>query len=362
MITGEAHLVVRSSREGLTHAHVTRGTDALGHTGIAVLGFGNEIHGLPTGLVGETGTVGHQVAGDEFLGGGGATHGTHGHAVAGTMHGTICLIVVATQDDFVGEVGYAVRVEQLEVAGMKAIAAGLDEFLGNLGALFQIPFIVMGIGREGLEEYISCVILAEGSFEQQETGLQGHGGPFGHLIGALGRRKVRDSEVNVFDHLAHNELAAVAGTVQFVDVGRTNGVFVPRNIAEALYLFKIDIGAEETGQGLELGAHGGIRAMIQIVQKRIHIAQGTPAPATAAGRDGTLTHALVGHVVLGVMVVIGHIEALTGEVLVEHDGESPEFTFTLEESVLGELVLGNGIQKVVAAGKSEPGKHKQDRE
>ena len=95
--------------------------------------------------------------------------------------------------------------EELEVAGMQAVTAGLDEFPGHLGALLEIPLVVVGIGRDGLQEDIPCVILAEGAFEQADLGFQGHCGPLGNLVCALVDREVVDGEVYVLEHLPEYE-------------------------------------------------------------------------------------------------------------------------------------------------------------
>ena len=162
-------------------------------------------------------------------------------------------------------------------------------------------------------------------------------------------------------HLLHHELTGVAGAVQLLGIGGADGRVVPRDVTEALHLLEIEERAEETGQSLVLGTHGRILAMVQVLQEGVDVAQGAPAPAAAAGRNGPLSHFLVGKVVLGVMVVVGDVNVPAGrEIPVKDDGERLQFTLALEESVSGKPVLRNGVQQVVAAGESKPGKHYQN--
>ena len=64
MIAGEGNLEVGGSEYGLTHTGITGSTDAGGQTGIAVGGFLDKVHSLPTGDVGEAGAILHKEAGD----------------------------------------------------------------------------------------------------------------------------------------------------------------------------------------------------------------------------------------------------------------------------------------------------------
>ena len=248
----------------------------------------------------------------------------------------------------------------VHVAAMKAVAARLDELGGNLGALVQVPLVVLGVGRQGGQGRIPCMVLAERAFKQQDTGFQGHGRPLGHLIGALGGREVRDGEIQVLDHLVHNELAAVAGTVEGFQILGTHGLVVPRDVAEAFDLGEIEVSAEEAGQGLVADAHLCIRAVVQVFQEGVDVPEGGPAPAAAAGGNRALAHPLVGHVVLGVVVVVGEVQVRGREQLIEADGIGLQLTLALEERVGGKPVPGHGVQQVVTAGKSESGKQKQN--
>ena len=214
------------------------------------LGFLLESHGLPTGLVGEAGAVLHQVAGHELAGHGRAAHRTDGHRIARAVDCAVGLVVIPGENHFVRQVGGVHRGEQLPVAGVhfagvQAVAAGLDELQGDLGALVQVPLVVLGIGRQGGKGGIPRVILAEGAFEQQDTGFQGHGRPFRDLVRALGGGEVRNREVQVLDHLLKDQLAAVAGLVEFLGVRGAQGLVIPRDVAEALDLGEIEVGAEE---------------------------------------------------------------------------------------------------------------------
>ena len=276
------------------------------------------------------------------------------------MHCTVCFVIVTGNDYLVGEFRRIQGVEQFKVVGVQTVAAGLDEFLGNLGALFKIPCVRLGIGGECLQEDITCVVFAEGSLKEQESRFEGHRRPFGDFVGMLVCGEISNGKVYVLYHFAHYELTAVAGPVQLFGLGRAQGMAVPRHVAETLHLLKIEVDAEETGDCLIFDAYRRVGTVIQVFYKGVDVTEGAPAPAAAAGGNGAFTHPLVGHIVLGIVVVVGHVKAFTGESLVEHDGESPELTFALEESVLCEFILGYGIQQVVAGYESEPGKHQEN--
>ena len=350
MISGEGHLEVRGGCGFLAHALVTGSADARGKTGIAVLALGGEVHGFPAGLVGETGAILAKVTGSQFPGHCGAAHGTDGHAVASAVHGTVCPVVVAGDNHLVGQLCGVIGMEKLEVAGMQAVAAAVDEIGRNLCALIQIPLVALGIGRKSCQGRISSVIFAEGAFEKEHPGLQGHGGPLGHLISALGGGQLCNCEIEVFDHLVYDELAAVAGLVELCGFGGTDGFVVPRHIAEALDFREVEICAEETCESLVLGAHNLILAVGEFLYESVDIAEGGPAPAAAGCRDGAFAEAFRRHVVLGIVIVVGDVQVGAREQLIEADGESLELALALEEGVRSQSVLGNGVQKIVAAG------------
>ena len=250
-------------------------------------------------------------------------------------------------------------IARVHVAGVQTVTAGLDELQGNLGAFGQIPLVILGIGRQGSQGGVACMVLPVSAFEQEDAGLQGHGRPLGHLIGALGGGEVPNGKVQVFDHLLHDQLTAVAGLVEQLGVRGADGFVIPRDVAEALDLGEIEVGAEETGEGRIFDTDLLVRAVADVLQQGVDIAEGRPAPAAAAGRNGALAHALVGHVVLGEVVVVGHIQLRGGEQFIEADGVGLELTLALEERVGGKPVLGDGVQQVVAAGESESGQEHQ---
>ena len=137
------------------------------------------------------------------------------------------------------------------------------------------------------------MILAEGALEQAELGLQGHSRPLGNLVCALLHRQVRDCEVYVFEHLAEDELTAVARAGELLGIGGTQRFVVPRHITETLYLIEIEIRAEEAGQCLILHTDCLVRAMIQVLQQGVYVSECAPAPTAAAGGNGAFAHFLV---------------------------------------------------------------------
>ena len=358
MITGEAVNEVGRAGVAATETGVAGRADGLRETGIAVLRLLHKAHGLPAGFVGEAGAVGHQVAGHHLAGHAVTAHGSALHGIVGAVHHAVGYVVVTGQDHLVHVLGSVGSGEQGIVGligtagGMNAVTAVINEILGDLGALVQIPLIAVGVGAVVKLR----VIFAESTFEEQETGLQGHGRELGNLVGALGGGQVGNSEVNVLNHLFHDELTGVAGTVEGLGIGRSHRLVVPRNISEALDLLKVEVGAEETGKALVLGADGRIGAIGKVLQQRVHVAQGAPAPASARRRSLTVTLDFVHKAHLHIGVGIFHEEVrATGQHAIQVHAEGLKLLLSLKEAFGRHAVLGNSIQHVVAAGKGKTG-------
>ena len=90
---------------------------------------------------------------------------------------------------------------------MQGISALVHEFGRSRSREFEIIFPVMLVT-------IDFMILAVGSLEQAESRFQCQCRPFGNGIDRSGFRQVRNGEVNVFQHLAHDELTGVARLVE----------------------------------------------------------------------------------------------------------------------------------------------------
>ena len=125
------------------------------------------------------------------------------------------------------------------------------------------------------------MVFAEGSFKEHETGLEGHCGPFCNLVCALCGRKICNSKVDIFYHLAKDELPGVAGTVEFLVVSRTDRFLIPGNVAEALYFIEVEVCTEESCKSLIFNADSLVLAVGQELQKGVDVAQRAPTPTAA---------------------------------------------------------------------------------
>ena len=161
---------------GSSEPAVSGSAYALGKAGIAVTGFIDELHGLPSGLVGEAASIVHKVGSDDLAGKAAPSH-SRGNAVGiGTVHDVVIHIIVPRKYHLlVGSFGDIVLGKQAYVTGLRAfvvvdgIAAGRNELIGGISSLLQIVGVRLGIRREGGEGHVSGVILTEGSFEQAEA-------------------------------------------------------------------------------------------------------------------------------------------------------------------------------------------------
>ena len=203
------------------------------------------------------------------------------------------------------------------------------------------------------------VVFPEGAFKQAETGFQRQRRPTVHTVGAHVCRQVLNGIVDVFQHVPHNDFAAVTRPVQLFGVGLQLGVN-PRDVAEALHHIEIEVGAEEAGQG-RVFHHGiGILALVHVLQQGVHLAEiapgtGSTAPAAAGGRNGSGIAAaheggqVQAHQLVALLTVRGFVQ----QVIVEGVREQLQVGFVAEVVLGRHGGLGSAVQEFVAGGQAK---------
>ena len=130
------------------------------------------------------------------------------------------------------------------------------------------------------------MIFAECSFEQAEAGFECECSPFGHLVNFLLRRKVRNGEINVRQHILHYKFTCIARLVQVRIIG-FHLLVIPRNVSIPLDLDEILVCTEESAQRLVIFRGFGVITQIKIAEHGIDVPDSTPAPSVAGTRDRT---------------------------------------------------------------------------
>jgi len=99
----------------------------------------------------------------------------------------------------------------------------------------------------------------------------------------------------------HDDAAIFAGLFQQLLLFGADDLLVPGYVAVAEYLLVVEIGAEEVGHAVVLGADGFVGAVMRIRQIVVDFAQGGPGPTFfVGGHAGSryyVAHALVDHIV-----------------------------------------------------------------
>ena len=195
------------------------------------------------------------------------------------------------------------------------------------------------------------MILAEGSLEEAELRLQGHGRVFVHAIGGLRSsrlaREVCDGHVDILDHVLEHRLAGITREVQ-VFVGRADLMVDPRNVTELADHVGIIECAPELRQG-RIFFHGlFILAVVDVGQQGVHLAQVGKRPA-ARCRNGTIVSASdqVGRVHLHEDVTFHAERLLLKKVVIERVGEELQVFRRPEIGFRGKLGLGNQRELIV---------------
>ena len=255
--------------------HVARAYDGLSEARVAVLHFIVVLHGLIAGLVGEAGSVGHEVAVYDFLVHAGTSVGLcHGVVISLVLH-TFCVVVVTSQYNFLL---YGVH------RGKKVSIGFVSRRVDAVRALIDKPF---GDGGAFFEEcLVSCdsMVFTECSFEQTDSRFEGHSRPFGHAVQFGVVVTVVDRIVDVGHDRVHDELAGVARLFQ-VGVVRFQRFVIPGYIAKSFYFLEVEIGSEKTCDTIVVLPSYFVVTAMGVFQIEIDFTQVFPVPAPSFGGD-----------------------------------------------------------------------------
>ena len=363
LITGLGAVQIRSRDSFISQIDIAGAHRDGGESGISILHFLCKLHGFPTRLIREAGAIGHEDAGHELTGEtrvGLRHHHGKGSCVVAYLE---ALVILDGQDELI-LIGVHVRKELAVVVHLsQAVGTFGHQLLCGTCGLSQVEAGALGVGGKGHHIHFRVhgrvVVLAERSFVQAEAGLKGQSRPAVHAIGAHGRRKVRDSVVDVFQHMLHHHLTGIAVLVEFL-TGSFQFLVVPRHVTEAADHAKVEVGTEKAGKGGVLDHGVLVLALAHGGQKSIHLAKvspgsGTVAPAAAGGRHGAgvaatlyrgeaLAHQLVAHFLIGL---------LGKQVVVERVGEQLKVCLTAEIVLGGHGRFGHPVQIVVAGSEAD---------
>ena len=362
LVTGDAAPEVRRADGFVAQPHVSGAYGDGRQTGIAALHLVHILHGFPSGLVREAGAVGHEHTGYKLTREAGRALGGHHGKCRGVVADLQALVVLDGQDEFV-LVGVYVGKELTVVVHLgQRVRAVLHDFAGGSGGQTQVVGGAAAVGRKvhhvHFRMYSRAVVLAEGAFEQAETGLQGQRRPAVHAIGAHRSRQMFNGIVDIIQHMAHHHFAAVARTVQVVGVG-LQLLVNPRDIAKTYHHVKVEVGAEEAREGRVL--HHGILvlALADVFQQGVHLAEvapgaGAASPSTAAvGNGAGIAAAQEGRQVQAhQLVALLAVRFLVEQVVIEGIGEQLQVGLVPEIVLRGQGVLGRTVQELAAGGKA----------
>ena len=352
LVTGDADRQVGGQYFGLADARVARCADALRQARVAVLGFFEEGHLLPSGLVGEGCAVGHEVGVDHLACQSGPALRGHQGVCRRVVVDVQAVVELDGQDVFVRVgifFGKERQVVALGVSGVvQAVLPVVHQLLGRCGCLLQVVGVVVAFERY-------AVVLPVSAFVEAELRLQRHGCVAVHAEGAAGlfglRGEVLDGVVDVLNHVRHDQLARVAGLVERF-VGRAQLDVVPGHVAEAFHLLEVEEGAEEAGQGGVLRHGRLVVTLVDVGQQGVHLAQVGPRPSSArCGGDAVRSaQDFVGQGLLHVQVALVVVGRLVQQVVVEGVAEELEVALRLEVVGLRDIALRVQVEQVVARG------------
>ncbi len=153
----------------------------------------------------------------------------------------------------------------------------IHESLCGVGGKLEV--VLVGVGAFDLDS----MVLSVGPFIEAETGLEGERSPLCHAVvtAAVALRKPGYSLVDIFYHMSHDDLAGISCLVEDRVVG-TEFMVNPWNIAETLYLVKVEVCPEEFAESRVLYCRRRILALLRnIVQAGVDSAEVGPGPAAA---------------------------------------------------------------------------------
>ena len=153
--------------------------------------------------------------------------------------------------------------------------------------------ILVGIGQ--------IPVFAPRAFVEGDTRFESQGRPTGYAGDILFAGQHFDCVFEVVHHVIHDDAAIFAGLFQQLLLFGADDLLVPGYVAVAEYLLVVEIGAEEVGHAVVLGADGFVGAVMRIRQIVVDFAQGGPGPTFfVGGHAGSryyVAHALVDHIV-----------------------------------------------------------------
>ena len=194
------------------------------------------------------------------------------------------------------------------------------------------------------------MVFPERPLIQGGAARKGDGGPLGDagVAGFPAGRQVLIGEIEVLEDLVHDESAVVPGLVQVRIVG-IEDLVVPGDVAVGLDALEIEVAAEETGHGLIFGPHGGVLALVEVLEHEVDVPQAGEAPAL--GRGVPRARDIGGEAVVDLVVAVVGADVGPAEVVhVEIVRPQDEVGLVPEGLLRGRLVLGKEGQ-VAAEGK-----------
>ena len=281
--------VVRRDRL-LAFGDVARTEYGLCHTGVASGGLFGVGHRFVSLFFGEARTVGHEVM----------VHETARETCCGVAD--VELYVVGEIQSFeVVDAGQndlflfgVVAAKEIPIGFrsllVERVAAFGDEGRCGVGGQLQI---LVGIGQ--------IPVFAPRAFVEGDTRFESQGRPTGYAGDILFAGQHFDCVFEVVHHVIHDDAAIFAGLFQQLLLFGADDLLVPGYVAVAEYLLVVEIGAEEVGHAVVLGADGFVGAVMRIRQIVVDFAQGGPGPTFfVGGHAGSryyVAHALVDHIV-----------------------------------------------------------------
>ena len=228
--------------------------------------------------------------------------------------------------------------------GIDLVGAFVDDRFGGLGGFFQIIGVVVSLE-------VDAVVFAVGSLEEAEPRFQRQCRPFVDAVGRhlLGQTAAVDGEVDILDHLGHDQLPRIARLVE-VGIRRSELCVVPGHVAETFHLVEIEGGAEEPGQGGIFEHSVLVFALVDIFQQGVYAAQVAPRPAAAGVGNGAFVASVedIGEGHLNEQVVLLIVGRLVQQVVVKGVGEEFQVAFRLEIVELRHPIQRFFVQQGVA--------------